>query len=358
MIGAIQLRVGGQWLIVDPHTFGDLTFSSSWPGGCKEASWSSSTTYEARHPALVRGALVEVVYGGVRLWVGDLQEPVWDGENASFTASGLVRRGERYVAFDSLLETTDRADTAIDQANLRGTGLGWTRAASIPTTSLGTGTTDPVNSVSALLDAHAEALGQRWAVDASGTVYMAADPTTPSYYVTPGAADLGIADDNYASHVILRHRTTTGSPYRSAIYPSLASAASAYEVKYGHSEWTRDVTDLGPMSNAAADALAQKVYERSKARPGWTNGLEVTANELLTAGGAPADLAIVAATGAGQLIRLNGVPDEVALTPYTDVVIGEAAWAVGSETVNLNPVDLAARTPEDVFTELLEGRAA
>lgn len=358
MIGTIQLRVGGEWLVTDRHAWGDLTFSSSWPGGCKEASWSASTTYEARHPALVRGALVEVMYGGYRLWAGDLQEPVWEGGEARFTAAGLCRRGERYVAFDSSLNTTDRADTAIDEANGRGTGLDWTRATSIPTTSLGAGTTDAVNTVTALLDAHAEKLGQRWAVGADGVVYMAADPTTPAYFLTPGAADLGVGDDNYASHVILRHRTTTGTPYRSAIYPSLAAAPTAYELKYGHSEFTRDITDLGPMSNADADSLAQKVYEQSKARPGWTNGLEVTANELLTAGGAPADLAIVAAEGAGKLLRLNGVPDEVALTPYTDVVIGEASWQVGSETVNLSPVGLVSRSQEDVLVEILEGRAA
>lgn len=358
MIGGLQLRVGGEWLIADRHAWGDLTYSSSWPGGCKEASWSSSTTYAARHPSLVRGALVEIVYGGLVLWAGDLQEPLWEGDEARFTAAGLCRRGERYVAFDSSLNTTDRADTAITEANGRGTGLGWTVDASIPTTALGTGATDAVNTVTALLDAHAESLGQRWAVRADGVVYMAADPTTPAYFLTPGAADLGIADDNYASHVILRHRTTSGEPYRSAIYPDLADPATAYELKYGHSEFTRDVTDLGPMADADADALAQAVYEQSKARPGWTNGLEVTANELLTAGGALADLAIVAAEGAGKLLRLNGVPDEVALTPYTDVVIGEASWQVGSETVNLSPVGLVSRSQEDVLIEILEGRAA
>lgn len=346
----VALKLGGEYL-QSRGAYGDLNLKWSWPGGCQEASWQMSTTFGSRFPTVVRGALEEALWGGWSIWRGKLQEPDWNGTDVSLTAAGLFREGERYMAFDGSTNTTDVASTAVDQAIAR--GLQWTRHSSVPTTSLATGTTDPVNSVSALLDAHAEAATKRWGVDAFGSCYFAADPTTPTFYVRPGSGDLGIADDNYASHVVLRHVTTTGG-YRSAIYPA-AFAATDYSTKYGHSEFVRDITDKGPIADATADAWAQAVYTRTLARPGWTNGLELAHGEVLNEGGKPMHPLRVAAEGYGKVCRLLGVRDEITLTPYTDFVVGGTAWSESNpDVVQVDPVGLASRSQEDVLTELLE----
>jgi hypothetical protein len=345
----LAIRVNGTWL-QSQGAHGDLVASWSWPGGCKEASWVMTANYGSRLPLLTRGALVEVLWGGWAIWAGTLQEPDWNGRDVSLTASGLMRLGERYMAFDGSANTTDVASTAVDAAIMK--GLPWIRHSSVPTTALASGTTDPVNSVAALLDAAAEKAGQRWGVDAVGSCFFAADPAAASLAVRPGVGDLGIADDNYASNVVLRHVTTT-STYRSAVYPPFGTV-SAYEAKYGHSEFVRDITDRGPIADADADALAQKVYERSKQRPGWTNGLELANGEVMNVGGKALHPLWVAATGWGKRMRLDGVPDEVGLTSYTTFVVGGTAYAEGSNVVNVTPVGLVSRTQEDVLVELLE----
>lgn len=349
----LSLKVGGKELR-QHAAYGDLGLSWSWSGGCKELKFQITAKYGSRLPTIVRGAVTEALWGGWPVWKGNLSEPDWNGNEATLTASGLVRRGERFQAFssNSLLTTTSNPTTAITQANSRGTGLGWTVGTGVPNASLTVELTEPVNSITALMDAHAEKDTKRWGVDAFGVATMTADPTTPTLYVTPGSGDLGIADDNYASNVILNHVTTTGA-YRRAVYPTFATV-SAYEAKYDHSEFVRDITDRGPIADATADALAQAVYDRSKARPGWTNGLDLAHGEVRNAGGVPLHPLWVASQGYGALCRLQGVPDEVALTPYTQFVVGETSWTEGSETVQVNPVGLVSRTQEDVLTELLE----
>lgn len=345
----LSIRINGVWL-QSQGAHGNLTVSWSWPGGCREASWVMTARYGSRLPLLTRGALVEVLWGGWVIWSGLLQEPAWNGNEVSLTASGLVRQGERYMAFDASENTTDVASTAVDEAINR--GLPWTRHSSVPTTALASGTSEPVNSVTALLDAAAEKAGQRWGVDAFGSCRFAADPADVTLVVRPGSGDLGIADDNYASNVILRHVTTT-STYRSAIYPPFGTVTE-YEEKYGHAEFVRDITDRGPIANADADALAQAVYERSKQRPGWTNGLELVRGDVLNVGGKALHPLWVAATGWGKRMRLDGVPDEVALTSYTSFVVGGTSYGEGTDVVNVTPVGLVSRTQEDVLTELLE----
>lgn len=348
----IDLRVGNEWLR-SRAAYGDVTLSWSWPGGCKEVSWRMSTKFGSRLPSLVRGALVEARWAGWASGSYKLQEPDWNGDEVTLTASGLVREGERFNAWADTTPsaTTDVASTAVDTAITL--GLQWVRASSVPTSSLATGTTDPVNSVTALLDAHAEKAGQRWGVDAFRNVYFAADPTTPAYYVTPGSGDLGIADDNYASHVILNHVSATDGAYRRAVYPGLTTTTT-YSAKYGHAEFVRDITDKGPIADATADALAQSVYTQTKQRPGWTNGLALAHGEVRNQGGMPVHPLQVAADGFGKCFRLLGVRDEVTFTPYTDFVAGETSYTEGEDVVNVNPVGLVSRSQEDVLTELLE----
>lgn len=343
-----QLKVDGSWLR-DYGAWGDLTLSYGWPGGPKEVKFEMTSRFGSRLPMLRRGAAVQVYWGTWLTWAGYLSEPDWNGNTVSLVANGLFRRGEQYMALDGSYLTVDNPTTAINNA----TGIGWTVGTGVPNTNLGTGSTDQVNTITALLDAHAEALGQRWQVDQFGVVTMSADPTTVSYLIRQGSGDLGIAEDNYASHVVLRHVSTTNGGLRSAVYPTplRGGTPNAYEAKYGHREFVRDMTDRGAIADATADSIAQQVYQRSMQRPGWTNGLQLAAGEILTTGWKSVHPGSVRPN---SVARLLGVPDEVAVTPYTDFVIGDTEYKDGERQVTVNPVGLVSRSQEDVLTELLE----
>lgn len=345
----LQLRVNSVWL-ASLAAWGDLTYSFCLPGGCKEASWTTRANYGSRVPVLVGGAFVEILWGGWLIWSGTLTEPDWNGSDVSCTANGLFRLGEDFDNLDGAgTNTTDNATTATTAAIAR--GLRWSLSTSVPNVTLDAGATDPVLSLTAVLDGNAEKLGQNWWVDQFGVLQFAASPSTPSYAVRAGAADLGIARDNYASNVVLRYNSSATATYALAVYPPFVSP-SAYELKYGHKEWTKDITDRTAISAATAAALAQTVYTQSYARPGWSNGIAPAHGELLTPNGQVVHPASVDAFN--RSVRVHGVQDEITFLPFVDFTIASTSHKEGEETVGIDPFGLAARDPEAVLTEQLE----
>src|SRR5690348_9828641 len=82
----LAVKVGGYWL----HQIGaysDLTITDRWPGGCFEASWTLELPVGYPHPALRRGASVQVLDGGLVVWSGILSEP--DRSTWECVATGL-----------------------------------------------------------------------------------------------------------------------------------------------------------------------------------------------------------------------------------------------------------------------------
>lgn len=346
----LALLIGGQWLR-SRGAWGDLQYSFTWPGGCKDMSFSMTTRFASRVSGVIRGADAQVCWGGWPLWRGITLEPDWNGNTVTVTANGLFRQGETYPAFDSAstMNAITNPTTALTTAI--GLGLPWTiDTATVPNTDLATGaTTDPANTITELLNAWTTQSGNKWYVNQFGLLKFAADPATPSWIVVPGSGDLGIADDDYASNVVLRYNDSTAGVYKSVAYPVLTGAMDAYGLKYGRKVSLQDITDQGPMSAATAATLAQNTYTLTKQRPGWTNGLSLARGELMTPGRTPVHAASVDAFC--RLVRLQGVPDEVNVTPYTDFVVGDTSYADGSDIVSIDPVGLAARTPEDVAAE-------
>jgi hypothetical protein len=344
----LQLLIGGQWLR-SRGAWGDLAYSFIWPGGCRDMQFTATTKYSSRLSLLKRGADAQILWGGWPIWRGYLLEPEWNGNTVTVTANGLYRRGENFPAFDSpaTMNATTNPTVALTSANT--IGLGWTIDASVPNTTLAI-TPDGLQTVSSLLDLWTRQLGQRWWVDQFGTVKFAADPVTPSWIVRNGAGDLGIADDDYASNVVLRYNDSGAGAFKSAAYPTLG-IVDAYGAVYGTKVSVQDITDQGAMSAATANALALNTYLITKQRPGWTNGLELGHGDLLTPGGVPVHPASVDAFG--RMVRVHGVPDEVTLTSWTDFVVANTSYTDGGSTVTVNPIDLAARTTEDVLTELI-----
>lgn len=352
-IWAAQIGEYGMW--------GDLQVQTRWGEGASgmyEAQWTMPLPPEFEHPILRRGTIVELMDGPWR--VGSpliLTEPARGmglDDPWKFVATGIGREVEgtnSWYVDDGTGATTSNAATAIDTAIAN--GLPWAgRDSSILTTDYGA-EPEGLITIGALLSNIGDALGQRWGVGQNNIVRMLSDPTTPSYQVTPGVASLGIADDEYATVVKGRYLDFTSGVNETAVSPS---SPSAVETRYGRREFPVDLTGLGAITASAAQDITDGILAKSKGRLGWTNGLTVTSNEILTAGGVPADLSKVAEdVGTGCMVRLHGIFND--LLDYNgqtwlDIIIGEATYVDGAPTITLNPLGLAARDLAHIVEEI------
>jgi hypothetical protein len=226
-------------------------------------------------------------------------------------------------------------------------------ASSIPNVALGAASAVYAN-VAGLWDAHALKAGQGWAVGPDRVAYMGTPSATPAYHVPAGAVDLGIATDDFASQVVLLYNDSLSGTVKTAIYPAFGSGG-VYETTHGHQEWMKDITDQAAMSAATAAGIAQNLYTQVKQKPGVTSGMTLRVGEILDAGWRPVHPARVALEAWGKTVRVHGVPDMALVLPYTDFVVASASHNHGSREVTVNPVGLAARDPESVLTEIIEG---
>lgn len=344
----IEIRVDGTFLS-RIATWGDLEWSERFDGGCWEASWTMEVPEGWHHPAIRRGAIVEVLEGPVVLWTGLLAEP--DRESWEMTATGLVREAERYTAIDAMDKATRRVNVATLVAELY-RGLPWevgTLGALLPSWP---SHADPVQSdqgglwmLDELWDAAAEAAGWHWGVGPDRLPYAVPEPTEPTWRMTPGSGTLGLADDEYASHLVGRY-------YESAttLATSIRGNDDAAE-RWGRTERAVDLTGRGTLTASKVDAILDGMLEASRPRPGFSNALEPGPYDLTTLGGVPAHLPHVRA---GQRVRLHGVQSEdLVPLPYVDFTIGEVRHEAGAESVYIEPLGLAASNLQAV----LEGRS-
>ena len=338
-------------------SWSDLSWTTRWgDGACDmfEASWAMPLPPDFEHPLLRRGTLVELMEGPYR--IGSpliLSEPARGtgvGDPWRFTATGIGREVEgdnSFYAFDGSLNATAIPTTAVDQAIARGWRITG-RNSSVSATQVGaSSTTDPLNTVGALLNASTDALTLRWGVGDDNLLYYYSDPTTPTWHVIPEAAALGRADDGYASGVYVRYVNSSGGAHA-----TVSAVDSQQAAKYGVREYPVDLTSLGPISTGTATAYAASILSKSKGRLAWTNGLTLTSNDILTVGGVPADLSMVQA---GQMLRIkdtfNDLLDYNGQT-WLDIIIGETKYTDGALTIDINPLGLAARDLAHIVEEV------
>jgi hypothetical protein len=334
-------------------TASDLSFTTRWgEGACGmyEASWSMPLPPDFHHPLLRRGTLVEVTNGpwalGSRLVLSEPAKGTGLADPWQLTATGVGREVEGDNAFTAFSlvtgDSTSIPSAAVDFA----VSAGWQvdgRAASVPTSAIG-GTTTPeeLMTVGSLLSAAAESTSRRWGVGQDNLVFLASDPATPTYQVMPGAAALGTTDTDYASVVWLRYLDSATMTYKSVYAQNTQT-----EARFGRKEYIRNLIGAGAVSTATAQAWADGIMARVKGRLGWTNGLTLTSEEILTMGGMPADLSKVAEdVGSGCMVRLHGIwSDLLEFTgqTYLDVIISEARYVDGAQTIDLSPQGLAPR---------------
>lgn len=345
-----EVRIGGRWMSgIAP--WGDLHTSTRLVGDW-QASWSMIRDPRKRlqrHPALVYGASVEVKLGPVCVWCGSLTEPDWD--SGELVALGAPREAEGALALTSGGTMTTKPNVAVDQAIARG-ALSWTRKDDFGSTAIGKadGQSD-LKSVARLLDAWAEDVDntRTWRVDRRRVLHaIEPDETDPDWFITPGAGEMGAADDDRVDRMFVRFAdSTAGGALATASYPAATPA--------GGIERGADITNRGSITPTKAGKIAEGIWRKMNGASGWTNGLTVNRSQVTTKGGIAANLGLIKA---GDAARLLGTPDPRSLAHHIDVVIGETDYDWSAGTIQLNPVGLAARTFEAVLEETSPGATA
>lgn len=340
-----SLRIDGVWA-TGIAAWGGLEWVTKSQGGMHEITWSMDTDTTFRHPALRTGVLVEVFDGPARIGAGTLQEP--DVASGSFVAMGLYRSAERFLCLDGSGNGTSIPNTAIDQAIVR--GLPWKRRQSFFASRFTPdGATDnpaATNYLNTLLDGVADQFTTYWLIDRDGYVLTRVADTEPTWLLPPGLTDLGVAEDEYASDLYGRRLGTGGTFAVNTRGDAKARAA------FGRREAAVDLTPLGIITQAKAEAILDGMLAKGKARPAFTESVEVSSSQLLSIGGVPADLSMVEA---GQVVRSYGFFDDIAQLDgrtYLDWLIGETKYADGSDTIMLSPQGLAPRDLAAVLASL------
>lgn len=334
-----QVRVDGVWAATIAGV-GELKWSSTATGGSEQASWRMPLPDTFTHPALRTGALVEIREGSANVWSGALSEPNLSESGWDFTALGLSEEATGFLALDEDGNTTSIPDVAIDAAIAR--GLRWTRPVSLSSVAFAEADeTDFINTLADLLDAWATSEGKRWGVDADGEVYAATDPTTPTYYMTPGSTRIGLADDNYASDLFLRYRDSASTYATEHVSDPAATSLRRFEHPV-------DLTTMGVITSGQAVAIGDGMLAKGKARYAVTDAVTPNQFQLTTPGGQPVQLSPVRA---GVMVRSFGVINEQGVTlPHFDWVIGKTEYEAGAREIQLAPTELAARALGDVLS--------
>lgn len=349
---ALRVRVGGKWADMLGYA-GPVTYSTRWPIGCWEATWEMDLapdfTDTAARPSSTNR--VEIFWGALRLWVGWLSEVERGGrgEPWRFTAFGLARLANRYVALDDLGVPTSSASHAVTEAVVR--GLPWQLPTLMPTWAPLTTDEETVkpNRLGDLLDAAAEENGQKWAVFGDGIFTFGTDATAAAWGLTPDVGMSSTTDEEYRTHIYARRVSSeSGTPPRPDGWETELVARAA---PLGRYEDYLDLTGRGLMSEAQALGAAQGVLDSTGQRMAYVAPFEGTTVSLTSLGGIPAELALVRA---GQAVTIWGLLDSLgnpAFGASTVITLGEVTYTDGDDTIRLAPVGMAARDVSSIIAE-------
>ena len=218
MTEAVQVFVGGKPLSTMCKATG-LGWTSRWPGGDYDATWTALVPAGWRRRELVRGAPVEIRFGGLNVWKGSLAEPDWS--TGQMACDGLIRRAEDYdaLAWDSTagdLVPTWNPRTAVDDAinpNVLSNrvAIGWTRDSSVPDTNLvGADVAAEAMRLDALLQLATDRGYGTPFIGPDGILRFLPDPTTPAWHVHPLVVDVGeAAGDQRATRIFVDYMAAT-----------------------------------------------------------------------------------------------------------------------------------------------------
>ena len=313
--------------------WGDLTYTFTTFG-----PWEASWVMTPGDWGLQTGDRIDIFDGLHCIWSGTLTEPNLD--TGEYRADGAARLAEQFYALTAGGNISGTISGAVDQAIAR--GLAWAGRDAASTTSgafLDTSTlTEPMR-LSAYLDMYAEGIGQRWYVAPDRILRIADDPTTPKWRLHAGVARIGRGDQDFTTQMVARYLDSATSTYKTVTVASGTGGAFREELL--------DLTTRGPLTTAAATALAQKVLKVSATRPGLLEPVDVDAATLTDMGGNPADVRLIRGR---DMVRIPGVWDGP--LPHLDVVLGQVTVNDTTGVATLSEVDQAPRDLASVLAAI------
>lgn len=302
-------------------------------GGNGECSFDLALSAKTLPPLLERGTPLEIICGGTRVWLGRIGD--YDRSEGRVIGRGIHTDAYQIPAIDGAGNVTRNIVTAMNTATLP--PWGWRVDNSNGVSGTATGDATAPQMVGQLFDEYAAQFGYRWGQDANATVYIAADPTTPTWLATPDTAAFGMTDESTPNHLIGRYFDGTVNASAIRYLP---------DVKVGRAEF-RDLTDRGTLTTAEANAILDAELAAAATRPGWVNGVTLHRDQLTTVGGTPAFLPSVTAR---TMIRAHGLmADGLVQAPWLDVVIGKTRYTAGEDSIYVEPANTAPRTLVDVI---------
>lgn len=339
---APQIRVGGHWLSTIA-AWGDLDVKHG-RNGPTEVTFGMALGRTERPSPLIRNAWTEVYAGPHLIWSGTLGQIDWDSR--TFAAIGISRQGEGAECMTGGGAITSKPNTAIDAAIARDVA-NWTRVDDFGNTDIAGVPGDASNDdpdpgkLNELLNLWAFENESQWRVTADGRLIIAPEvESEPDWLIMPGAGELGVAEDDVTDRVFLYYRDSTANRTRVVSYPASTPVNGV--------ERQASVIKRGEMSAARALAIATGIYKwAQRGRTGWTNGVELSDQQVTTLGGQPANLALILP---GQTARMLDTPDPRDSGRNLDFVIGDTSWTPDSRTIQVNPVGLAKRSFEQILT--------
>lgn len=354
----------------------DLTWTETYPGGLFDTASFSMPQLDPgfSHPALVRGARVEILDGPVILGAGILSEP--DRAGWAFNAVGLWRAGANYppVTLDTtsgLEVQTMVPDAAVDYA-IAHLGLPWIRRTSIGADFVvvdanGGGTSTDITSIGDLLDSSAIARGKRWMVAADGEVMMLTDPAAATYNVTPGTVQMASADDDYYSDLYGLYQVQALSADGVTVITVTAIVGVSDPVsaaRFGRKFKVIDLTGLGIQYKGTTTSqqsrqrawIAANLSARLAQTGGrlfYTDTIDAMPFQILR-GGISVHPSFV---HPGMMIRVHGVLDgdgKPTFGLFVDLVVGTVVHIRDDALLTLTPVDFTPRDFTSVLADAVE----
>ena len=273
----LTLTIGGHHLSAFT-SWGDLDWSLCWPGYSDELTF----TVRSHTHILTTGAPVTLACCGVPLWSGTLAKPT---RGQPLRAGGLHRLAGEYAALNEGGDVSVYADEATDVAIDR--GLPWVKRISLGGGAQPLKTDAPVKVSDVLTSASEQLAGdQAWGILPNKELTRRSRPPA-RFHLRPDSVDLGIATDNYGSTIIARYLDSTTSTYETAIRVNPGAAE-----RWGYKELTlpKALNDGAAMTLVEAASVLETIASRGRARPGWTDAIEIPYGVLLNDRQQPVDL--------------------------------------------------------------------
>ncbi|MEQ7847713.1 hypothetical protein [Nocardioides kribbensis] len=297
----------------------------------------------------MRNSPVEVRLGPGVVWSGAVISTDESESGIAVTAYGYSRFATDYGARDGNLPTT-RVDYAVNGAIARGWPV---TVASMPAwtaTPVAGVDTARLNTTENVLTEGTKTQGVRWTVREDKVLRFETAGAEVKWVTRVEIGRLGLADDDYVTHIGLRTLTMSGSPRVTWVGDDSPTGPAA---RWGRREALVDWTGLGNASDATATFWATNLLAQVPPRLGFTETLTVALRDLTTVDAIPAHPAQVQA---GDLIRLDGIYDEGATSAASSITItiGQVSYTDGEDSLTIAPAGLVTRNLTDLIADITE----